>query len=53
LVGSARPFQHDNAFSAEVEGRPKQQSGHDGYEHHQHVVARDGDASACDGNQVI
>jgi hypothetical protein len=53
LIGSARPFQHDNPFSAEVENRPEQQSGHDGHRHHQHVVTRDGDASACDGNQVI
>ncbi len=50
LVGSAGPFQHDDSFSAEVESSPEQQSGHNRYEHHEHVVTRDGDASAGDSN---
>jgi hypothetical protein len=53
LVGSGRSLQHDNPFSAEVEGRPERQPCHDGHENHQHVVARDGDAPTCDGNQVV
>jgi hypothetical protein len=53
LIGSARPFQHDDAFSAEVQSREEQESSHDGYEHHQHVVTGDGEASACDANYVV
>ena len=53
LVGTARPFQQDNSFSAEVKSSPEKQSAHDGNEHHHHVVRSNGDASACDGNQVV
>jgi hypothetical protein len=53
LVGTGRPFQHDDSFTAEVKSRPEQQSGHDGHEHQQHVVDRYGNASTCDGNQVV
>jgi len=34
LVGSVRPLQHDDAFSAEVKGGPEQQTNHDGYTSH-------------------
>jgi len=53
LVGTARPFQHDDSFSAEVKGGPEQQPSHDGHEHHQCVVTRNGDASSCDGDQMV
>jgi hypothetical protein len=53
LVGPGRSFQHDDAFSAEVESSPEQQASHDGDEHHEHVMTGDGEASAGDGDQVV
>jgi hypothetical protein len=53
LVGSARSLQHHDSLSAEVKGRPEQQPGDHGNEHHQNVVARDGEAFAGDSDQVI
>jgi hypothetical protein len=53
LVGTGRPFQHDDSFSAGGKSRPEQQAGHDGRKHHQRVVTRYGDASTCDANQVV
>jgi hypothetical protein len=53
LVGSGRSLQHHDSFSAEVKGRPEQQTGQHGNAHHQNVVARDGEAFAGDSDQVI
>src|ERR1700736_4906890 len=53
LVGSARSLQHDHSFSAEIKSGPEHQPNHEGYNSHKHVVTGDGDASACDGNQVV
>src|SRR6266850_6657286 len=53
LVGSAGPLQHDDPFSTEVKRSPEQQSRHNRHENHDQVVARDGDASAGESNQVV
>jgi hypothetical protein len=53
LFGSARPLQHNDPFSAEGNNRPEQQPNHEGYTRHEHVVTRDSDASARDGNYVV
>jgi len=53
LVGSVRPFQHDDAFAAEVKGSPKQQTNHHGYARHEYVMARNSDTSARNANHVI
>jgi len=53
LVGSVRPFQHDDAFPAEVKGGPEQQANHHGYARHKSVVTRDGDTPAGNSNHVI
>jgi len=53
LFSSARPLQQDDPFSAEGNSRPEQQPNHEGYTRHKHVVTRDSDASARDGNYVV
>src|SRR5258707_8828010 len=53
LCGSARPLQHNDPSSAEGNSRPEQQPHHEGYTCHEHVVTRDSDASARDGNYVV
>jgi hypothetical protein len=53
LVRSTRPLQHDNPFSAEIQGSPEHQANHDRYDRQKDVVACNGDASTRDSNQVI
>jgi hypothetical protein len=53
LVRSARPLQHDNPFSAEIQGSPEHQAGQDRYDRQEDVVTCDGDAPTRDSNQVI
>src|SRR5713101_2038939 len=53
LVGSARPLQHDDPFSAEVESSPEQQADHEGCDSREDIMTCDGDASARDSNQVV
>jgi hypothetical protein len=53
LVGPVRPFQHDDAFAAEVHGGPEQQPKHDRYNRHERVMTGDSDTSARNSNQVI
>ena len=53
LLGSGRAFQDDDTFSAEVESGPEEKSGGEREENHEHVVTGDGDAAACDGDQMI
>ena len=53
LVGSVRPFQHDDAFAAEVQGSPEQQPNHDRYNRHERVMTGDCDTSARNSNHVI
>jgi len=53
LLRSARPFQHDDAFSTEIKSGPEHQANYEGYAGHEHVVACYGDASARDTNQVV
>jgi hypothetical protein len=53
LVDSARPLQHGDPFSAEVESRLEHQADHEGYTRHECIVTRGGDASARDSNQVV
>ena len=53
LVRSARPLQHDNPFSAEIQGRPEHQADHDRYDRQEDVVTCDRDASTRYSNQVI
>ena len=53
LVGPVRPFQHDDAFAAEVQGSPEQQPNHDRYNRHERVMTGDCDTSARNSNHVI
>ena len=53
LVGSARLFQHHDAFSAEVKSRPKHETNYEGHNGHEYVMTCDGDAPAGDSNQAV
>jgi hypothetical protein len=53
LVGSARPLQQNDSFSAEVKGGPEQHTNHKGYDSHEDVVTCNRKASTRDSNDVV
>jgi hypothetical protein len=53
LLGSSRALQDDDAFSAEVESGPEEQTHYERNENHKRVMTCDRDAAACDDDQVV